>query len=95
MMNISQTVLSDIRKYAELRGIHKVILFGSRARGTNSPKSDIDIAVTGGNIFDFYYDLEEKARTLLMFDVINLDKGINSELAAEIDKEGVVIYEKV
>lgn len=95
MMNISQTVLSDIRKYAELRGIHKVILFGSRARGTNSPKSDIDIAVTGGNIFDFYYDLEEKARTLLMFDVINLDKGINSELAADIDKEGVVIYEKV
>ena len=94
-MNISQTVLSDIRKYAELRGIHKVILFGSRARGTNSPKSDIDIAVTGGNIFDFYYDLEEKARTLLMFDVINLDKGINSELAADIDKEGVVIYEKV
>lgn len=95
MMNISQTVLSDIRKYAELRGIHKVILFGSRARGTNSPKSDIDIAVTGGNIFDFYYDLEEKARTLLLFDVINLDKGINSELAADIDKEGVVIYEKV
>lgn len=94
-MNISQTVLSDIRKYAELRGIHKVILFGSRARGTNSPKSDIDIAVTGGNIFDFYYDLEEKARTLLLFDVINLDKGINSELAADIDKEGVVIYEKV
>ncbi len=95
MMNISQSVLSDIRKYAMLRDIRKVILFGSRARGTNSPKSDIDIAVSGGNIFDFYYDLEEKAHTLLMFDVINLDKGINSELAADIDKDGVVIYEKV
>ena len=30
-----------------------------------------------------------------MFDIINLDKGINKELQAEIDRDGVVLYEEI
>ncbi len=72
-----------------------MILFGSRARGDNSERSDIDLAVSGGNALDFYYDVEEKVRTLLMFDVVELDRGISTELQAEIERDGVILYEKV
>ena len=92
--NIPDRVLMDIKKFAVKNEIQKVILFGSRARGTNGERSDIDLAVTGGNALDFYDELEEKAWTLLMFDVVNLDRGITGELQKEIDRDGVVIYEK-
>ena len=74
--------------------IEKVILFGSRARGTNSERSDIDIAVTGGDFDSFYWNMEEDIHTLLMFDVVELDRGISEELKKEIERDGVTIYEK-
>ena len=40
--------------------LQKIILFGSRARGTNTERSDIDIAVYGGDFEDFYWDVKEK-----------------------------------
>lgn len=92
--NIPSVVLSDIRAAAEKFGIKKVILFGSRARGTNRESSDIDLAVSGGNVFEFYSHLDEKAWTLLQFDVARLDKNTSPELSAEIERDGVVLYEK-
>ena len=38
---------------------------------------------------------DEDIPTLLMFDVVDLDKPVQSELLEEIRKDGVVIYEKV
>lgn len=93
--HLDQNVEEEIIKYAQQNHIHTVILFGSRARGTNSERSDIDLAVSGGDSLNFYYDLEEEAHTLLFFDVVNLDGGISAELQEEIRKDGVVIYEKI
>ena len=62
--NIPERVLKDISAFAKKYSINKVILFGSRARGDNTERSDIDIAVYGG------------------------------ELKQEIEKDGVIIYEK-
>lgn len=93
--NLEKRVEDDIVRIAKENDIKKVILFGSRARGANSERSDIDLAVSGGNALDFYYDVEEKARTLLMFDVVDLDKGISEELQAEIKKDGVILYEEI
>lgn len=93
--NLDKRVEDDIVRIAKENDIKKVILFGSRARGANSERSDIDLAVSGGNALDFYYDVEEKARTLLMFDVVDLDKGISEELQAEIKKDGVILYEEI
>ncbi|MBD5426015.1 MAG: nucleotidyltransferase domain-containing protein, partial [Treponema sp.] len=87
--NLDKRVEDDIVRIAKKNNVKKVILFGSRARGTNSERSDIDLAVSGGNALDFYYDVEEKAHTLLMFDVVDLDKGISEALQAEIKKDGV------
>lgn len=93
--NIPDRVLSDIEEFAKANNIEKVILFGSRARGTNSERSDIDLAVTGGDALNFYYDLEEEAYTLLMFDVVDLDDNISEELRKNIARDGVVIYGKI
>ena len=47
--NIPNRVLKDLCCFAKENNISKIILFGSRARGTNTERSDIDIAVSGGN----------------------------------------------
>ena len=75
--NLPERVERDIIKIAKKNSVKKVILFGSRARGTNSERSDIDLAISGGNALDFYYDIKEKTWTLLMFDVVELDKVIS------------------
>ena len=74
--------------------LSKIILFGSRARGNNTERSDVDIAVYGGDFDSFYWDIKENIHSLLMFDVINADASISEELKKEIKKDGVVIYEK-
>ena len=74
--------------------VTKIVLFGSRARGTNTERSDIDIAVYGGDFDDFYWDIKEKIHSLLMFDIIQADGVISDELKEEIKKDGIVIYEK-
>ena len=92
--SLPERVLQDIVKAAKKYGIEKVILFGSRARGDNRERSDIDLAVSGGNITDFTFGIEDEVWTLLMFDVVNLDRPVQPELLAEIDRDGVVLYEK-
>ena len=93
--NLPEVVLKDIRKFAQDRGVEKVILFGSRARGSHQERSDVDIAVLGGDFDDFYWDIKEKVYSLLMFDVVELDKGISEDLKHEIERDGIIIYEKV
>ncbi len=93
--NLPEVVLKDIRKFAQDRGVEKVILFGSRARGSHRERSDVDIAVLGGDFDDFYWDIKEKVYSLLMFDVVELDMGISEDLKHEIERDGIIIYEKV
>lgn len=92
--NLPDIVLKDIASFAKKHHVRKIILFGSRAVGTNTERSDIDIAVTGGNFDDFYWDIKENTRSLLMFDIVDIDSGISGELADEINRNGVTIYEK-
>ena len=44
---------ADILKLAERHGVKDVILFGSRATGRNWERSDIDLAVRGGDTLRF------------------------------------------
>lgn len=94
---LTERVLGDIQKVADHHRVEKMVLFGSRARGTNQEKSDIDLAVYGCMDFDdFSYDMEENVWTLLEFDLIDMDdKMVSEELKKEIERDGVVIYEKV
>ena len=92
--NLPDRILREIVSFAKEHSITKIILFGSRARGTNTERSDIDIAVYGGDFDEFYWDIKENVHSLLMFDVIDMDSGISEELKKEIERDGVVIYEK-
>lgn len=92
--NLPDRILRELSAFARKYSISKIILFGSRARGTNTERSDIDIAVYGGDFDNFYWDVKEKIHSLLMFDIIQADKTISDELKKEIEKDGVIIYEK-
>lgn len=94
-MNLPEKVRDGIVSLAKKYHIRKVILFGSRARGDNWERSDIDLAVSGGNITRFALDADDELETLLMFDVVNLDQPVQAELLDSIRREGVVLYEKV
>ena len=82
-------------RFCQKYNVKKVILFGSRARGNFKEKSDIDLAVQGGDFIRFMLDVNEETSTLLSFDIINLDEEIMGELRKSIEKEGKVIYEEV
>ena len=92
-----QKIYGQLAALGKQYAVEKIVLFGSRARGTNDRKSDIDIAVYGcKNFRGFYFDVNEKVDTLLEFDVVDMDqKGISSELINEIERDGVILYEKI
>lgn len=92
--NLPERVEREIVMFAGKHSVTKVVLFGSRARGSNTERSDVDIAVYGGDFDEFYWDIKENVHSLLMFDVIDMDSGISEELKKEIERDGVVIYEK-
>ena len=90
-----EQVYDQIRAFARERGVRRVVLFGSRARGTNFPKSDIDLAYSGGDGFGFEDDLRERLWSLLQVGIICLDEPISSDLQREIECDGKVLYEVV
>ena len=92
---IKQKVIDEIIDLAKQYDIHKVILLGSRARGDYRERSDIDLAFSGGKAAPFILDVDEKTSTLLEFDIIDLDKPVQSGLLDSIMNEGKVLYEKV
>lgn len=92
---IKMQVIEELRALAQQYGLEKVILFGSRARGDFYRTSDIDLAVSGGDIVRFSLDAEEETSTLLQFDVVDLNSTLDEELRQSIDSEGRIIFEKV
>ncbi|WP_295361987.1 nucleotidyltransferase family protein [uncultured Pseudoramibacter sp.] len=93
--NIPDRVRRELTKIAQDHRIEKIILFGSRARGTQRERSDIDIAVSGGDVDGFYWDVKEKIHSLLMFDIVDMNRSVSDELKEEIKRDGVILYEKV
>lgn len=92
---IKDTVINEMRVLAKAYDIEKVILFGSRTRGDYRRTSDIDLAVSGGDVAQFALAVNEETSTLLMYDVVDLALPIQSALRESIYREGIVIYEKV
>lgn len=89
-------IINEIRNIAsKYIGIEKIILFGSRARGDNRLKSDIDLAIYGeGDFSEFIFDLENEVNTLLEFDVTVISNGLDEVFMRQIKNEGVILYEK-
>lgn len=92
--HLPDRVVRELYSFAQKHAITKIVLFGSRARGTNTERSDIDLLVYGGDFDGFYWDVKENIHSLLMFDFVQADAPISKELREEIERDGVVIYEK-
>ena len=86
--------MREITEIAKRNQIQEIILFGSRARGDYNRTSDIDLAVTGGNISGFAVSIEEETSTLLEYDIVDLDKPVSEELLKSIRDEVKILYEK-
>ncbi len=95
ILGVSQNVEQEIIALALEYDIQKVILFGSRARGDYKRTSDIDLAVKGGNVAAFSIDVEERTLTLLEYDIVDLNGSVQKELLESIEREGIIIYEKI
>ena len=95
MVNLKESIINEIKDLAIKCGVEKVILFGSRARGDNKERSDIDLAIEGGNTALFSVEADEIINTLLMFDIVDLGGFVQDELRQSIGREGKIIYEKI
>lgn len=105
-MNSSQSVAQNVGLSQELlkqiidavvrhSAPKRIILYGSRARGDYSATSDIDIAVEceqGKNLVRNVID--DEVRTLLKLEMVDIDE-VGPQLRSEIEREGILLYEKV
>ena len=92
--NLPDRVINEITAFAKENSIIKIVLFGSRARGDHTERSDVDLAVYGGDFDSFYWNIKENIHSLLSFDVVDMNSRVTEELKKEIERDGVVIYEK-
>lgn len=86
------------RNLTKLPFVEEIWLFGSRARGDNQERADIDIAIfcPKADIRDWFtiMDIIENADTLLKIDCIRMeDLDDDSPLKKSI-KRGIKIYER-
>jgi len=83
---------------AQFPEVEKAVLFGSRAKGTYKPGSDIDLSLIGaaldwrtvGRIYDALDDLLLPYR----FSVILFDRNTDPDVAAHIARVGVVLFQR-
>lgn len=97
--NLDKEIIKEIHEIAcKYKYIRKIILFGSRARKDNSPKSDIDLAIylenTSSILLEFIYDIENNTNTLLEFDITNIGEVNDNFFIEQVEREGILIYEK-
>lgn len=94
---LAEKELSLIRGVFERCGTHgKVVLFGSRAKGTARPNSDVDLAILG-DVADLECGRIEAALDELplpyKFDVVCYDTIGNPALSEHIDRVGVTLFD--
>ena len=96
-MSEQERIRSIITPIAKNYGVQKVMLFGSRAKGSQTEQSDYDFLITKGNIsslltfITFVNSLEEALGTHV--DVVT-DSSSDREFIEMINKEAVLIYEQ-
>ena len=83
-----EDVIEAAAKLCREFGAKKVILFGSRAKGTALERSDIDIAVSGVGEIDLLIQKIEELPTLYSIDIVNMDDCKNGLLLEDIRQYG-------
>lgn len=89
------TIQSFLKFAVEKVKPQKVILFGSRARGTHRVNSDFDIAVQGllypEQWNHLLVSLEHENYTLYKIDLVRIE-DLSDDYKINIQKEGLILY---
>lgn len=85
-------------EFSRYPAVHRVFLFGSRARGTQRPNSDIDLCLEAPELtFPDYLtlssDLDERVFPYSL-DLVLKHHIDNPDLIEHIERVGLVVYEK-
>ncbi|WP_347553073.1 nucleotidyltransferase domain-containing protein (plasmid) [Pseudalkalibacillus hwajinpoensis] len=96
---ISDRFIKEVVAYCSNHtAITRVVLFGSRARGDHSDRSDIDLAITTVNCSHTEQNLialaVEEMTTPSKIDILFTNRLQKEKLLANINKEGMIIYEQ-
>lgn len=87
-----------IQTLSNLPFVKAIYLYGSRARGDNQARSDIDLAISCPDATEQEWQqimtIIEEADTLLKIDCVRLDKLDNHELLSNIEKEKKILFER-
>lgn len=94
----ARTVEQIARVMARFPAVEKAVLFGSRAKGTHKPGSDIDLSLVGealdwrtvGKIYDALDDLLLPYR----FSLILFDRNTDPDVAAHVARAGVLVFQQ-
>ena len=97
-MNMQPEVVNAIAEHlGHYHHEEKVVLFGSRARGDERERSDVDLAVVGEDITDSEWTdiwcYVDDAPTLLCIDLVRFEQA-PSHLRESVIKEGIALYER-
>jgi predicted nucleotidyltransferase len=94
-----RALIEDLaRRLGRHPAVERVWLFGSRARGDNFERSDIDLAVEApgidrGEWAALHLDLDEEADTLLLIDFVLVD-DLPESFRQRVQREGRLLYER-
>ena len=96
MEAVLEAIVGKILSY---KSAEKIVLFGSRARTSHEPTSDIDIAIvdpawTRDDVALAHDRVEEEVQTPLKIDILALHLISNQRLRDRIRSEGKVLYER-
>lgn len=93
-----QTVERIQEVFAHHPEVERAVLFGSRAKGTARPGSDIDLALYGEGLdWRVVGRIEDELDDLLLpytFSLLHHDARTDSEVAAHIARVGVPFYRR-
>lgn len=91
-----RTINELLEYFSTKTDIEKVLIFGSRTRGTYRIGSDIDFAIFTDNHNDFYKISNEldELPTPYKFDVIDYKTLTHQGMKESIDKYGQIFYQK-
>jgi predicted nucleotidyltransferase len=94
----SDTIAQIHAVFSQFTQLEAAILYGSRAKGTEKPGSDIDLALKGAGLnLDSVNQIRDRLDDLLFpytFDLSILSQIDNSELLEHIQRVGKTFYKK-
>ncbi len=92
-----RTITELIEYFKSKPEVEKVVVYGSRAKGTYKNGSDIDFAVwtNGLSVYDLRIEAElDELETPYMFDVTDYKNLSHEGMKNSIDRDGVLFYQK-